>query len=83
MHHFPEPKRNGGKATIPACRGCHDKIDRYRLETWGPRELFFAFSGVWDKSNASERIVLAKLITLFSDATEDINKRKDSKAVPA
>jgi hypothetical protein len=80
MHHFPVPERNGGTHTIPTCRGCHDKIDRYRLETWGATELFSAMSGLWENGDASQRILLAKLISLFTDAAAAVNKRQEAEA---
>ena len=67
-HHFPVPQRNGGTDTVTTCRGCHDKADRYRLDSWGGSEMFGAMFGLWEKADASERVLLAKMIAVLDDA---------------
>ncbi len=72
LHHFPIPKRHGGTETVPLCRGCHDKIDRFALTRWGPYELMAAVVGLVEKANASERAFLLKVVSLFYDATDTL-----------
>jgi len=67
-HHYPIPKRNGGTNTIPLCRGCHDKVDRYAMEGLSGMESLGAVAGLIEKANASERCFLLRMVAAYSDA---------------
>ena len=63
-HHFPVPRVDGGTSTVPLCRGCHDKVDRFRMESWGGTELLTAVMGLVEKATPSERCFLLKMVSL-------------------
>ena len=68
LHHFPIPKRHGGSDTIPLCRGCHDKVDRYAVEGLSGMESMGAVAGLIDKADASERCFLLRMVSAYADA---------------
>jgi hypothetical protein len=70
--HFPLPQRNKGTNLFCVCRNCHDLKDRVPFYKWDARFLMTAFAGLWSKANGSERIILAKMATLCSDAAKGL-----------
>lgn len=68
MDHFPSAARHGGDTTVPLCRGCHDAKDRLPLDTWNPAVAFSALSGLWEKADREERILIMKMTVLFEEA---------------
>jgi hypothetical protein len=61
--HFPVPESLGGTLVMPICKTCHDMKDRVPLADWCPSDAFAALAGVWNRASASERLVLAKMIS--------------------
>ena len=72
--HFPTPVRmlasDSPTAALPICRGCHDEKDRMGLDDYSPSVVFQALNGVWSKAERSERILMAKILTIVSDRLE-------------
>jgi len=58
-HHYPVPKRNGGKLTIPLCRTCHDFIDRYTLERWPLAQVLSAIKNL----DTDSKLFMLKLLS--------------------
>lgn len=50
--------------TVPLCHGCHDKVDRFAIESWGGTELLTAVMGLVEKATPSERCFLLKMVSL-------------------
>jgi hypothetical protein len=67
--HFGQAARHGGKATVCACINCHDLKDRNPLSQWDASTALLAFVGLIKKADTMEKIVLSKLVDLWSDAT--------------
>lgn len=63
-HHFPVALVDGGTSTVPLCRGCHSKVDRFTLMSWGGPELLTAVMGLVEKATPSERCFLLKMVSL-------------------
>lgn len=58
-HHYPVPKRNEGKLTIPLCRTCHDFIDRYTLERWPIAQVL----GAIENLDTDSKLFMLKLLS--------------------
>jgi len=67
MDHFPKPKRNGGKTTLPICVSCHDAKDRISIGNMDASGTFLAMAGIWSKATIDEKILIARMIDAFSD----------------
>ena len=59
QHHYPVPKRNEGKLTIPLCRMCHDFVDRYTLERWPLAQVLSAIENL----DTDSRLFMLKLMS--------------------
>ena len=77
--HFGLAKRNGGKVTVCACINCHELKDRSRLARWDATEAIVAFTGLWEKASANERILIAKMLDMGSDAYSIMIKANNGK----
>lgn len=71
--HFPTPQSLDGKLMQDACRDCHDLKDRHPLEKWDPAFALQALSGLWEKANGEERLMLAKVFHIASQQAATIN----------
>ena len=60
-HHFPMPKRVGGKDTVALCMSCHDMVDRVNLEDWPVDWAFAAVNGL----NRECKLFLMKAMSKF------------------
>jgi hypothetical protein len=74
--HFPVPESQGGTNVLPCCLSCHDAKDRAKLEDWDPSVAFRALSGLWEKAERNERLVLAKLISLMYHQRDAMRSRQ-------
>lgn len=73
--HFPVPQSQGGTSILPCCRSCHDVKDRTKLEDWDPSVAFRALSGLWEKAERNERLVLARLIAVMYHQRDTMRSR--------
>ena len=71
------PRSLGGDFVMPICRDCHDMKDRIPLRKWDPVSAYASLEGLWNKANAQERLVLAKIFHVVSQslATEQFLER--------
>ena len=65
--HFPIPKRNGGKNTVPVCECCHNIKDRYALNEW-PTEWIEAMIADFSLYSRETKLFLARAMSLMTDA---------------
>jgi len=64
--HFPIPKNQGGRVTVPCCSTCHDMKDRFPLEKW-PAAWISKVIEDFPNLNRETRIFLAKAIRYFEE----------------
>ena len=76
MDHFPVPKSAGGKLMLPACINCHNDKDRVRIINWDASAAFATMAGLWSKADAGERLLLAKMFHVMSQAKVSHDKQK-------
>jgi|ETNvirnome_2_300_1030623.scaffolds.fasta_scaffold13766_2 hypothetical protein len=79
--HFPKPKRAGGKDVYPICISCHDAKDRMSLRSWDIDEAFKSMHNLWNNGTTEERILLAKIISLACDVTDEQESAEATRAL--
>ena len=67
LHHYPIPKRHGGKKVIPICLFCHNFIDRICLADWQKDWIENAPKDMWKNMNREGRLFFLKMISLITD----------------
>lgn len=70
--HFPVLAEHGGKETWPLCCVCHDRVDRFPLDTWDVSEVWRSFAALWAKAETPERLLLVKMIKLSARAVDQL-----------
>jgi hypothetical protein len=66
LHHFPNPKRLGGKSTIPLCSLCHNLIDRFNLEDW-PIDMITSAKESWVNVPESWKLIILKVLSNLNE----------------
>lgn len=77
--HFPLPRSLGGEMTMPICKDCHHAKDRVGLGNWDASLAFSALSGLWEKANATERLMLGKMFHVCSQGAATLLKTERKK----
>jgi hypothetical protein len=80
--HFPFPDRYGGTVRVWACRGCHDKKDRTPFANWDIYNALPPVIRLWNSATTEERLVWAKLLTMFVDALNIIAREAEIRGIP-
>ena len=80
--HFPIPHRSGGKTYYCVCVNCHDIKDRHAFQNWNAGDFFGSFSALWRKASPLERLSLAKMLSLISEANAMSQRLKRIRELP-
>ena len=69
-HHYPIPKRHGGKETILLCRTCHNLVSRIPLREW-PQEVYQA--AISSNLEGPALLAFLKVVEKFYEPAEQEN----------